>query len=294
MYDEGISHTSLLVDIAAEAGHHPEVGRLVLLRRSAHRPGPRERQAVPEGQPAAHGRGRGEGEGAARHACRRRRGRGRGRRRVSLPASPALEPDPRRPGTLRVEINGVRFGAVPDGGGAGRRAGARAGAVDDRAARAARRGGRRRGARSAPRLRALERRSFARARSRPPADRARVIHGPRSSRRSSAPRRSACSTTRRSPSTTCRRARRAGAGPRVWCAISWPWESSEVSSTARSPLEWPEGADRAAVPQALASKRAAQLGNLPKPVKRRRLLAYLARRGFAGRDISDMVARLVG
>jgi len=33
---------------------------------------------------------------------------------VSLPVLTALAPDPRRPGTLRVEVNGVRFGAVPE------------------------------------------------------------------------------------------------------------------------------------------------------------------------------------
>jgi SOS response regulatory protein OraA/RecX len=58
--------------------------------------------------------------------------------------------------------------------------------------------------------------------------------------------------------------------------------------------EWPEGSDRTVVPSALAAKRAAQLGDLPRPVKRRRVLAYLARRGFAGRDISDLVSRVVG
>jgi regulatory protein len=58
--------------------------------------------------------------------------------------------------------------------------------------------------------------------------------------------------------------------------------------------EWPEGSDRSGMPSALAAKRAAQLGDLPRPVKRRRVLAYLARRGFAGRDISELVARVVG
>ncbi len=48
------------------------------------------------------------------------------------------------------------------------------------------------------------------------------------------------------------------------------------------------------MPLALATKRAAQLGELPRPVKRRRVLAYLARRGFAGREITDLVARVVG
>jgi regulatory protein len=47
-------------------------------------------------------------------------------------------------------------------------------------------------------------------------------------------------------------------------------------------------------PLALASKRAAQLGNIPRAAKRRRLLAYLARRGYAGREVSTMVSRLVG
>ena len=51
-------------------GHHPEVGRLVFLWRSAHRARPGKRQALPPRQPPADGRSRGEGEGAAR--CSRR------------------------------------------------------------------------------------------------------------------------------------------------------------------------------------------------------------------------------
>ena len=53
--------------------------------------------------------------------------------------------------------------------------------------------------------------------------------------------------------------------------------------------EWPEGSDRTSMPQALASKRAAQLGQLPRQTKRRRLLAYLARRGFSGREVAALV-----
>jgi regulatory protein len=53
--------------------------------------------------------------------------------------------------------------------------------------------------------------------------------------------------------------------------------------------EWPEGSDRTSMPQALVSKRAAQLGTLPRQTKRRRLLAYLARRGFSGREVSALV-----
>ena len=44
---------------------------------------------------------------------------------------------------------------------------------------------------------------------------------------------------------------------------------------------------------ALARKRAAQLGNIPRPAKRRRLLAYLARRGFSGREVGAIVSRVL-
>ena len=53
--------------------------------------------------------------------------------------------------------------------------------------------------------------------------------------------------------------------------------------------EWPEGSDRSSVPLALATKRAAQLGTLPRQIRRRRVLAYLARRGFSGSEVTDMV-----
>ena len=58
-------------------------------------------------------------------------------------------------------------------------------------------------------------------------------------------------------------------------------------------LQWPEGSDRSSVPLALAEKRASQLGSLPRQTKRRRLVAYLARRGFAGRDITEMVEKVL-
>jgi len=58
--------------------------------------------------------------------------------------------------------------------------------------------------------------------------------------------------------------------------------------------EWPEGTEDSGVPLALASKRAHQLGDLPRPVKRRRLLAFLARRGYSGRTVSEVVSRVLG
>lgn len=53
--------------------------------------------------------------------------------------------------------------------------------------------------------------------------------------------------------------------------------------------EWTEETDKTAMPLALAEKRAAQLGGLPRQAKRRRVVAYLARRGFCGRDITEIV-----
>jgi regulatory protein len=56
---------------------------------------------------------------------------------------------------------------------------------------------------------------------------------------------------------------------------------------------WPDGTDDAEAPLALATRRAAQLGGLSRPVKRRRLLAFLARRGYSGRTVNAVVARVL-
>lgn len=45
---------------------------------------------------------------------------------------------------------------------------------------------------------------------------------------------------------------------------------------------WPSGDVDPDVPAALARRRARQLGDIPTPARKRRLLAYLARRGFTG------------
>lgn len=57
--------------------------------------------------------------------------------------------------------------------------------------------------------------------------------------------------------------------------------------------EWPDGSDRTSMPLALATKRAGQLSSLPRQTRRRRVLAYLARRGFAGRDVTELVEKVV-
>jgi regulatory protein len=55
-----------------------------------------------------------------------------------------------------------------------------------------------------------------------------------------------------------------------------------------------EGIDPTAVARAVAIKRVRQLGTLPQPVRRRRLRAFLLRRGYAGMQVSELVAELCG
>ena len=55
-----------------------------------------------------------------------------------------------------------------------------------------------------------------------------------------------------------------------------------------------EHIDPQAQARALAAKRSGQLGDLPPETKRRRLLAYLGRRGFRGYEIDEMVREVVG
>ncbi len=55
-----------------------------------------------------------------------------------------------------------------------------------------------------------------------------------------------------------------------------------------------EEIDPQAQARALAEKRSAQLGDLPPETKRRRLLAYLGRRGFRGYETDQMVREVVG
>lgn len=54
-----------------------------------------------------------------------------------------------------------------------------------------------------------------------------------------------------------------------------------------------EGFDESAALRQVAERRARQLGDLPQTAKRRRLLAYLARRGYQGAAVRKVVEELV-
>ncbi|HEV8124685.1 MAG TPA: regulatory protein RecX [Gemmatimonadales bacterium] len=56
---------------------------------------------------------------------------------------------------------------------------------------------------------------------------------------------------------------------------------------------WAERTETGDPTRALANKRARQLGDIPRPAKRRRLLAFLARRGFQGSEVGRMVSEVL-
>jgi regulatory protein len=206
------------------------------------------------------------------------------------PRITALEHDPRRPGTVRLEIDGARFGAVPrelvstEGLAVGRLAD---GELMERLSVAAEIEAAYRTA-----LRCLELRSYARS------DLGRRLQRKGHSRSAveTALQRAAAlgllddeAYARNYVQTRSAR----GRGP------SRLTRDLLVMGVQRSLIDralaaqWPEGSDRSSMPLALATKRAAQLGTLPRQTRRRRVLAYLARRGFSGREVTEIVEKVV-
>ena len=202
----------------------------------------------------------------------------------------ALEADPRRPGAVRVEIDGLRFGAVPrevvarEGLTVGRELD---GALQERLAAAA-------DIEAAFRtvLRSLEVRSFARG------DLGRRLQ------RKGHPRPAVEAALERAMEfgllddaafaqsyVQTRAARGRGPSRLTRDLLSMGVERGLIERALAA--HWPEGSDCTAVPLALAVKRAAQLGTLPRQTKRRRLVAYLARRGFTGREVTEIVDKVV-
>jgi regulatory protein len=206
------------------------------------------------------------------------------------PRITALEHDPRRPGTVRLEIDGTRFGSVPrelvssEGLAVGRLTDAElmerlSAAADIEAAY-----------RTA--LRCLELRSYARG------DLGRRLQrkGHQRAAVEIALQRAAALGllddevyARNYVQTRAARGRGPSRLTRDLLAMGVQRALIDRALAA----EWPEGSDRSSMPLALATKRAAQLGALPRQTRRRRVLAYLARRGFSGRDVTEIVERVV-
>jgi regulatory protein len=55
-----------------------------------------------------------------------------------------------------------------------------------------------------------------------------------------------------------------------------------------------EGIDPRVEARAVAAKRARQLAGLPAAVRKRRLLAFLVRRGYAGGEMKELIEELCG
>jgi regulatory protein len=70
-------------------------------------------------------------------------------------------------------------------------------------------------------------------------------------------------------------------------------ERAVAEASVRRALE-EEGIDPQVEARAAATKRARQLGGLPPPVRRRRLLAFLLRRGYSGAQVKELVRELCG
>ena len=202
----------------------------------------------------------------------------------------AVDPDPRRPGVLRLEIDGARFGAIPrelvgtEGLTVGRAVDAelqqRLGAAADIEA----------AFRTV--LRCLELRSYARS----DLGRRLLRKGhPREAVEAALERAAALGLLddadyARSYVRT-RAARGRGPARLIRDLLAMGVQRPLIDRALDA--EWPEGSDRSSMPLVLATKRAAQLGPLPRQIKRRRVLAYLARRGFSGRAVTEMVEKVV-
>jgi regulatory protein len=202
----------------------------------------------------------------------------------------AIDPDPRRQGAVRLEIDGVRFGTVPrdlisaENLTIGRVVDE---ALQDRLGAAADIEAAFRTA-----LRALELRSYARA------DLGRRLL------RKAHPRAAVEAALERAAGlgllddaafarnfVQSRAARGRGPSRLIRDLLVMGVERSLIDRALAA--EWSEGEDRSSVPLALATKRAAQLGAIPRQTKRRRVLAYLARRGFSGREVTEVVEKVL-
>lgn len=211
---------------------------------------------------------------------------GRGR----VPRITALVPEPHGPGSVRIEVDGERFATIsPD---VVRAHGLQVGRHLDEALRARLEVEADVEAAYRTALRAIERRSFARA-----------DLGRRLLRKGHAPEAVEAALARAAEHgllddaafavnfVETRSARGRGPLRLTRDLLAMGVEGGIVDRAVAAHLRESQG--NGDIPLALASKRAAQLRDLPRHVKRRRVLAYLARRGFSGREVSEMVARVI-
>jgi regulatory protein len=70
--------------------------------------------------------------------------------------------------------------------------------------------------------------------------------------------------------------------------------SRSVAERATAEVAEAEGVNPVEQARALAERRAGQLRTLPRDTRLRRLLSFLARRGFRGREVRELAERLVG
>jgi regulatory protein len=209
---------------------------------------------------------------------------------VSVPRITALEPDPRRTGTVRIEIDEERFGSVPNEIAAAEALASGLAVSAELRERLTKAADEEAAYRTV--LRSLERRGFAR------------FDLGRRLRRKGHPNHAVESALEHAASlgllddaafarnyVQTRTARGRGPSRLVTDLLAMGVERPLIDRAVAA--EWGDGSDRAQVPKALAEARAARLSGLPAPVKRRRLLAYLARRGFTGREVTEMVGKVL-
>lgn len=198
----------------------------------------------------------------------------------------AIEPDPRKPGVMRVHVDGRPYCAVPASALGRAEVGPGTPLTPDRLNRLGELADEEGAFRTV--LRSLERRAFARA----DLGRRLARKGHRPDAVASALERAAslgllddAAFSRNYVETRAARGRGPARLARDLLAMGVDRRHIDAAIAA----QWPEGADRSAMPRALAERRARQLGALPREAKRRRLVAYLARRGFSGPEVRQAI-----
>lgn len=203
----------------------------------------------------------------------------------------SLEPDPRRPGQVRLQVDGRPFCTLPASQAAAH--GLTPGRLVDEALQDVLEQAADADAALRALLRALERRSFSRKdlerRLRQRGHTASAIEGALSR----ADELGLLDDGAYAMHFVATRAAR-GRGPaRLLRDLQMSGVSRPLAEAAIA-AHWPEGSDPAQSIDGLVRRRAEQLRSLPKPVRRRRILAYLARRGYTGHTIRQQVDQLIG